>query len=394
MRKLISIFLVLLSIVVMLSACNSEKNKEAEAEYIKTAETIFADYFERNYPEKSYEVKDIEVLKDKKVDLLSGTKSKMVKGTIVDNQEEISVYCYVDGKDDDVYTTHYFETVKNDVKSFVVNKLGLQIEASALDFEGTWKSQWAMGFMGAEFKEFNLLPYSVRSAKDLFEYEDNSWFYHLNVEANLKTDFLLEDLQFEVFFDEIKNARSNDVDIDVYTPENSKLHYIYAHAMVQGDGSIKVTPEPRTIKIKEKDYEIEYSDYMFTIDIEQTPMDYRSMELSTVEKNFIAEQEEDGFIKTDYIYTVNMELNYPFAGKEKMEIKQTHGDTKLVYDFSSYGDVLLSESEPYIKLTKRYTENFADRSSKNLYNFIQDFRPDAKADKDEITFYLDVYIND
>ena len=251
-----------------------------------------------------------------------------------------------------------------------------------------------MGFMGAEFKEFNLLPYSVRSAKDLFEYDDNSWFYHLNVEANLKTDFLLEDLQFEVFFDEIKNARSNDVDIDVYTPENSKLHYIYAHARVQGDGSIKVTPEPRTIKIKEKDYEIEYSDYMFAIDIEQTPFDYRNMELSTVEKNFIAEQEEEGFIKTDYIYTVNMELNYPFAGKEKMEIKQTHGDTKLVYDYSAYGDVMIAEPEPYIQLTKRYTENFADRSSKNLYNFIQDFRPDVKANKDEITFYLDVYIND
>ena len=120
MRKLISIFLVLLSIICMLTACNSEKNKEAEAEYIKTAETIFADYFERNYQEKSYEIKDLEVLKDKKVDLLSGTKSKMVKGTIVDNQEEISVYCYLDGKDDDVYTTHYFEIVKNDVKSFVV----------------------------------------------------------------------------------------------------------------------------------------------------------------------------------------------------------------------------------------------------------------------------------
>ena len=245
MRKLIAIFLVCISIICMLTACNSEENKEQEAEYIKTAETIFADYFGKNYPEKSYEVKNLEVLKDKKVDLLSSTKSKMVKGILTDNQEEISVYCYVDGKDDNVYTSKYFDAVKSEVNTFVKNKLGLDIDTNLIEFEGTWKSQWAMGFMGAEFKGFNLLPYSIRSAKDLFAY-DASWFYHLSIEATLKKDILLEDLQFEVFFNDIPNAKANDVDIRIHTSENSKLHYMYANAIVQGDNSIKVTPEPRT----------------------------------------------------------------------------------------------------------------------------------------------------
>lgn len=394
MRKLISVFLVLLSIVFILTACNSKENKEEEAKYIQTAETIFSDYFKKNYPEKSYEVKNLEVLKDKKVDLLSTNKSKMVKGTLVDNQEEISVYCYIDGKDHNVYTSKYFDNVKNEVDAFVKNKLGLEIDASLIQFEGTWKSQWAMGFMGAEFKEFNLLPYSIRTAKDLFTYDEASWFYHLNVEATLKKDILLEDLQFEVFFNDISNAKSNDVDIRIHTSENSKLHYMYANALVQGDNSIKVTPEPRTVKIENEDCIIEYSDYMFAIDIEQTPFDYRNMELTTYEQNYLSKQEEEGFIKTDYIYTVNMKLNYPFEGKEKMEIRKTHGETRLIYDFSAYGDVMISEPEPYIQLTRRYTESFADRSSKYLHNFIQDFRPESTKDKDEITFYLDVYIND
>jgi hypothetical protein len=133
---------------------------------------------------------------------------------------------------------------------------------------------------------------------------------------------------------------------------------------------------------------------MFTIDIEQTPFDYRNMELTTYEQNYLNKQEEEGFIKTDYIYTVNMKLNSPFEGKEKMEIRKTHGETRLIYDFSAYGDVMISEPEPYIQLTRRYTESFADRSSKYLHNFIQDFRPESTKDKDEITFYIDVYIND
>ncbi len=396
MRKILSILLIIFAITTILTGCKSEERKAIEADYSAKAEIIFAEYFTKNYPEKDYQVENIKVLTDKGIDFFVPTynASKMVKGTIKDNGKTINVYCYVDGKDDDVYTTEYFDTVKSDVEELIKKRCGNEIVINKFEFEGTWKSQWAMNFVGAEFDSYNLLPFSIRSENDLFTYEENSWFYHLNVDANMKKDILLEDLQFDVFFDGMNNASSNDIDIRIHTPENSKMHYVYVNAIKQGDGSIKITPQPRTNRIETDDYNLTYSEHMFTIDIKKVPLEYNYNELSSEEKQFLQNQEKDGFIKTDYIYEVVMELNYPFSGKEKMEFKDEVNGVNLIYNFQAYGDVTLCNSEQYIRLIKRYTESFADRSSKYLHNFIQDFRPESTKDKDEITFYLDVYIND
>ena len=67
MRKILSVLLIILTLSVVMTGCKNEERKEIEAEYINTAETIFANYFEKNYPEKNYEVKDLQVLKDKKI---------------------------------------------------------------------------------------------------------------------------------------------------------------------------------------------------------------------------------------------------------------------------------------------------------------------------------------
>jgi hypothetical protein len=66
----------------------------------------------------------------------------------------------------------------------------------------------------------------------------------------------------------------------------------------------------------------------------------------------------------------------------------------IIYNYYQYGDVTLCASENYIRVVKRYTENFADRTGKNGYNFLEVFRPEEKEDSDKLAMYMDIYIDD
>lgn len=397
MRKFVSILLIIFTMCTLLTGCKSEERKQTEEDYKAKAQVIFDEYFAKNYPDENYKAEDLKVLTERHVDFFvpSYKTSKMVKGTIKTSAlESVNVYCYVDDNDNDVYTDEYFEKIKNEVKGIVDTRVGQYAEITGFNFEGTWKSQWTMGFAGAEFEEYILLPFSIRNAEDLFNYKDNNFFYHLNVSVKMKKDIEPEEIQYKLFFDGMNNTAKNDVDLSVVASDDSTSHFTSLSAHKLENGDIKVGLNPKTVRFEEEDYNLQYSEHFYDIKVEKIPCEYNKEELSEEEKEFIKKYFEDGFIKTDYIYKFVMELKYPFYESDDMVFTVEQDGVNIIYNYYQYGDVTLCASENYIRVVKRYTENLADRTGKNGYNFLEVFRPEEKEDSNKLTMYMDIYIDD